>query len=68
MGGASDSVVSCGTMLQPGRSRVRFPMKSLDFPIDLILPVTLWPWGRLSLLTGMSTRNLPGGKGWPAGT
>jgi hypothetical protein len=31
------SVVSCGNMLQAGRSRVQFPMKSLDFSIDLIL-------------------------------
>jgi hypothetical protein len=30
-----------GTMLQAGRSRVRFPMKSLHFSIDLILPAAL---------------------------
>jgi hypothetical protein len=37
-------------------------MTSLDFSIDLILPVPLMPWNRLSLRE-MSARNLPGGKG-----
>jgi hypothetical protein len=53
-------------MLQAGRSQVRFPMTLLDFLIELIHAAVLWPWGRLSLLTEMSTRNLPGGKGRPA--
>jgi hypothetical protein len=38
-----------GTALQSGRSRVRFPMLSLEFFIDIILPATMCPWGRLSL-------------------
>jgi hypothetical protein len=37
------SVVGCGAMLKARRSRVQFPMWSLDFSVDLILPVPLWP-------------------------
>jgi hypothetical protein len=47
-------------MLQARRSRVRFPMRSLDFSIDLILPGSTQP------LTKISTKNLPGGKRWQA--
>jgi len=39
----------CGTALQVGMSRVRFPMVSLEFSIDIILPATLWSWGWLNL-------------------
>jgi hypothetical protein len=49
-------------MLQAERSRVRFLMKSIDFSIDLILPAL----GSTQSLIEMSTRNLSGGKGWPA--
>jgi hypothetical protein len=61
-GGAHSSVVHWGTVLQAGKSRVRFPKNSLDFLIDLIFLTVLCPLSRLRLLTEMSTRNLPGGK------
>jgi hypothetical protein len=38
------SIVGWGTMLQAGRSWVRFQKRSLGFSIDLILPAALWPW------------------------
>jgi hypothetical protein len=38
-----------GTKLQTGRSQVWFPTVSLEFFSDIILPVALWTWGRLSL-------------------
>jgi hypothetical protein len=37
-----------GNMLQAGRLRLRFPMRLLDFSIDLFFPAALWPWSWLS--------------------
>jgi hypothetical protein len=47
--GARGSVVSRGTMLRAGKSRVRFQMMSLYFSIDVIFSAAQWPWSRLSL-------------------
>jgi hypothetical protein len=47
--GKRGPVVGRGTMLQAGRSGVLFPMRSLNFSIDVILQAALWPWDRLSL-------------------
>jgi hypothetical protein len=61
--GLSQSVYPRDTSWMAG---VRFPMRSLDFSMDPILPAALWPMGSTQRLTEMSTRNLPGGKGRPA--
>jgi hypothetical protein len=42
------SIVVC-TLKPSGRSRIWFPIVSLDFFIDIILPAALWSWGWLSL-------------------
>jgi len=47
--GARGGAVGWGTAPQAGRSRVRFPMVSLEFFIDTILPAALWRWSWLSL-------------------
>jgi hypothetical protein len=62
-GGARGSVVGWGTLLQAGRLRVRFPMRSLDFfylPNHSSHTMAL---GSTQPPTEMSTRNFPGGKG-----
>ena len=45
----SGGAVGRGSELQPGRSRVPFPIVSMEFFIYVILPAALWPWGRFSL-------------------
>jgi hypothetical protein len=54
--GARGGVVVKTLRYKTGRLRVRFSMVSLEIFSDIILPVALWPWGRLGLLTDMSTR------------
>jgi len=43
--GARGGAVGRRNALQDGRSRVRIPVVSLDFFIDIFLPAALWPWG-----------------------
>jgi hypothetical protein len=43
-------------MLQAERSQVQFPLRPMDFSTDLILPATLWPWGRPKSLAEMTTQ------------
>lgn len=45
--GARGSAFACNTALQRGNWRIRFPLVSLEFFIDIILLATLWPWGWL---------------------
>jgi hypothetical protein len=47
-------------MIQAGRSRVRVPMRSLDFSVPSSRTMAL---GSTQPLTRMSTRNLSGGIG-----
>jgi len=47
--GVRSGPVGWGTALQAGRSRVRFPMVSPEFFIEIILPAALWSRGWFSL-------------------
>ena len=60
---AHGGAVGWGTALQGGISRVRLPMVTLEFFIDVILLATLWPWYWLSLLEKWTSGIFPGGKG-----
>ena len=55
------TAVGWGTALQGWRSRVRFPMVSLELFIGIILPAVLWFWGRLSLQQKWVPGTSPGG-------
>jgi hypothetical protein len=43
------SVIKCCVRHESNIMRKSIPLSSLDFPIYLMLPVALWPWGLLSL-------------------
>jgi hypothetical protein len=53
-------------MLEAGRSRVRVPMRSLDFFNRLNPSNRTMALGSTQPLTEMSTRNFPGDSGRPA--
>jgi hypothetical protein len=46
---ACSNLVDLGTVLQAGRSWAQFPIRSVDFSIDLNPLAALFPWGRLNL-------------------
>jgi hypothetical protein len=54
------------SVVQTRRSRFRFSMRSLDFLIDLNPSSHIMALVSTQPLTEMSTRNLSGGKEWPA--
>jgi hypothetical protein len=64
--GPRGSVVGWGTMLQPGGSRVRIPMRSLDY-FSLLDPSSRTnALGTTQPVREMSAKNISGAKGRPA--
>ena len=61
--GARGGAVGWGTALQAVRLRIRFPIMSLEFFIEINLPVALWPWSWLSLYQKWVPGISPGCKG-----
>ena len=62
MKGVRGGAVGLGTALQDGRSRVPFPLVSLEFFIDINLPAA-YGLGLTQPLTEMSARNISWGGG-----
>jgi hypothetical protein len=63
---AHSCIAGWGTTLQASRWCIWFPMKSMNFSIDIILQATLMALWSTQPLTKMSTRNLPGDKQRPS--
>ena len=61
--GARGGAVGWGTALQGGKSRVQFPMVSVEFSIDIILPAAPWLWRWLSISQKWVTGIFTVGKG-----
>jgi hypothetical protein len=47
--GSRGGAVGWDTALQAGRSRVRSPVVSFEFFMEVIFPAALWPWSSLNL-------------------
>jgi hypothetical protein len=64
---ARNIIVDWGTMLQAGRSRIKFSMRLLDdFSIDPMLPTAPRPWVSIRLQQKWIPRTFLGGEARPA--